>query len=84
MAVGVSVPDAMGCSICEGGVRKPLGAVPLDDGCRERKLDELAFGERVLGVAEDPDALGSGFVNATGDPIVGEEGIDSLDLERVK
>lgn len=83
MAVGVSVPDAMGWST-EGGVRKPLGALPLADGCRERKLEELALGERAFGVEEEAAVEGRCDVKVTGEPVVGEEGMDSLERDRVK
>ena len=84
MAVGVNVPDAIGWSV-DGGVRNPLATPvgPLDDGCRDRKLEVLGFGERVLGVEEEPEAKGSGAAKLAGDEAVGEAGSDS-ERTRVK
>lgn len=65
-------------------MRKPLGAAVFAEGCRERKLDVLAFGERVFGVDDDPAAEGSPVLCKAGDEIVGDEGTDSLDRECVK
>lgn len=84
MAVGVKVPEAMGWSLCEGGVRKPEGAAPLEDGCGERKLDWLAFGESASGVEDEHEAKGNGVVKLAGDERVDEDGMDSLKRERVK
>ncbi len=84
MAVGVSVPEAMGWSACAGGVRKPLCAPPLEEACRERKLLLLVFGERALGVDEEAAVCGKGVERATGEPGVGEEGVESEERERVK
>lgn len=84
MAVGVSVPDAMGWSSWEGGVRKPDAAAPLADGWRDLKLEVLVFGESVLGVEEDAAGGARGAVRLDGEESVGDDGMDSPERERVK
>lgn len=84
MAVGVKVPEAIGWSSCEGGVRKPLGRAPLAEGCRERKLEVLGLGDNVLDAEEDAAFEGSGALELPGEPIVGDDGMDSVVQDRVK